>query len=896
MNRSSKKSLLTVRERVLLHLLAYQRYLQDSDAPASSTQEGIADAVEVGRNNVSKVVNALASEDVIEVHTKHVKGFASVKKVYFLTQKGYQAALELKADLERTKISIIDFDGKTHEEEMSKLSLFLPKRYAFLDLALGVSRGQFDCASFHEGKSKEERRFVDYTDRKPTVRTFYGRQQELQKLASFLDSDTARMLVVCGIPGIGKTTLLAKFVQDVREQRNVYWYRVHEWVNLKILLTPIAEFLSQLGRKGLERYISRTDTPSVGEVSSILETELKDLPTVFIIDDVQKADRSVQDFLTAMVGVFESLEHVSIICTSREIPSFYSRSAVFEGRVSEMMLDGLDLDSSLKLMRGRELPEVDLLDIYKATRGHPLFLELVDSPRSALGKNVRMFIEQEVYSKLDVTERRILEIASIFRYPVMVDAFYTMEEEIAKDYGTVHKEMDYKDYLVDYDTLDSLLTKSLMVESVGRMVGMHDLLRDFFYSRLSPRQRITYHKAASRYYLTDTSAPANVEAMYHCLMAKEFSMAVRIAASKGREVISKGYGLPFAPLLASLRAQCDNIDRSERIELLLLEGYILEVRGEWQAAIGRFEEVASLADPEKDRRVLAEVNRRIGVVHIRWSNYEKAEDYLARSLRLAEGITDPHAFVETYYDMGGVLRSRGRYQEALEFFRRSKELAQTNLDDNGLGKALYGMGMVYSALLDHNQAIQYKKEALGIIERTGDVDDIARALIGVGGSLADVSNFSEAVRYQERAIELGRTSGNLELQGYAYRNASNAMMELDELGQAEEYLNSALKIFEKLNNQFNIADLHLIRGGIYNRKMEWEWAKEEFRTAIEGFRKINAPLILGRMLYEVAQEYLKSGDYEGATNLLNEALTISTEGDALMLREMVEETKAKIGI
>ncbi len=373
-------------------------------------------------------------------------------------------------------------------------------------------------------------------------------------------------------------------------------------------------------------------------------------------------------------------------------------------------------------------------------------------------------------------------------------------------------------------------------------------------------------------------------------------MAVRIAASKGREIISKGYGLPFAPLLASLRGQCDNIDRSEKIELLLLEGYILEVRGEWRSAIARFEEVSALAHPEKDRRVLAEVNRRIGVVHIRWSNYEKAEEYLARSLRLAEGITDPHALVETYYDMGGVLRSRGRYLEAIDFFQKSKGLAQANLDDNGLGKALYGIGLVHSAQMDHAQAILYKKEALSIIERTGDVDDIARVLIGLGGSFADINKFSEAVRYQERAIEMGRTSGNLELQAYAFRNASNAMLELDELNQAEEYLNSAFKIFEKLNNQFNLADLHMIKGGIYNRKMEWEWAKEEFRTAIEGIRKINVPLALGMMLYEVAQEYLKSGDFEGASNLLNEALQISTDGSATMLKAKVEETIAKIGI
>jgi hypothetical protein len=332
-----------MRERVILHLLGYHKYLQDSDAPAALTQEGIADAVDVGRNNVSKVANSLVEEGVAEVYTKHVKGFPSVKKVYFLTQKGYLGALELKADLERTKIIIIDFDGKAHEEEIGKLSLFLPKRYGFLELASGVSRGRFDCASFHEGKVKEERRFVDYTNRKPTIRNFYGRQKELDKLASFLDTDYAKVMVVHGIPGIGKTTLIAKFVQDIREHRNVYWYRVHEWVTLKILLTPIAEFLSQLGRKGLERYVSRTESPSVGEVCSLLEIDLKDLPTVFIIDDVQKADPSIQEFLTALMGVLETLNLVSIICTSREIPSFYTRSAVFKGQVWELTLEGLDM-------------------------------------------------------------------------------------------------------------------------------------------------------------------------------------------------------------------------------------------------------------------------------------------------------------------------------------------------------------------------------------------------------------------------------------------------------------------------------------------------------------------------------------------------------------------------
>ena len=188
----------------------------------------------------------------------------------------------------------------------------------------------------------------------------------------------------------------------------------------------------------------------------------------------------------------------------------------------------------------------------------------------------------------------------------------------------------------------------------------------------------------------------------------------------------------------------------------------------------------------------------MGAIYLRRSAFDKAEEYLVRSLGIAEDIKDPHALVETYYDLGGVLQNRGRPKDAMAAFRRSMELAQSTLDDIGLGMALYGMGRVYSSLIDHTQAIKYKKEALEVIERTGDVDNIARICIGLGSSLAEMHNYAEAVKYHEKAVEMGRTSGNLELQGYALRNAVVVYVEMDDLEQAQEYINQASKIFEKL--------------------------------------------------------------------------------------------------
>lgn len=886
--RAGKKTLLTVREKVILHILSYHRFIYDADAPAAATQEGIAEAVDVGRNNISKTVNALAKDGLVEIHTKHVKGFPTVKKVYFLTPVGFQAALDLKAEIESIPIKVTDFDGKVHKDIVGKLGVYLPGRYTFLEMVMGVEHGKFDCASFHESRIKAERRYVDYTDRKPAVRNFYGRSEEMKLLSQFINSKTAKVMVVVGIPGMGKTTLIAKFVQDIRDERNLFWYRVHEWVTLKLLLAPLAEFLSQLGRKGLESYLSRNDVPQVGEVTVLLETELKDLSAVIVLDDVQKADPSVDAFLSAIVAVLENLPQVYVICTSREIPSFYSRTAVFKGSVVELMLDGLDKESSFRLLRSRDISEKGLMDIYLATKGHPLFLELVDNPRSALGKNVRMFIEQEVLSKLDFTERRILEVASIFRYPVLIEAFFTMEEEISKQLDGTSKELSYNDYLVDYDTMDSLLSKSLMHESVGRMVGMHDLLRDFFYSRLTPRQRVSYHSAACRYYLQNSSAPSHVEALYHALKAQEHDMAIRIAASHGRDIIAKGYGLPFAPLLSELQAAAPGMGKGERLELLMLEGEVLDVQGEWDRAIGRYEEADRLADPAADQRVLAEIGWRVGLIHLRRSNLERAEDCFNRSLEQATAIDDKHTLVNVHYGLGGIMQDRGRMHEALAEYQRSHDLARSIGDHASIGRALYGIGRIYTGMMEHPQALKAKKEALEEVERTGDVDEIARVCIGIGVTLGDMGDHAEAAKYHERAVEMGRKSGNMFLKGYATRNLASTLIEMGDLSQAEGMLEPVAEVFRKLNNPHLAADVHLMRGYIHSRKRNWEWAKGEFNAALDIVRPMSMPLVLGRWLFEISKEYISNGDREGAGELLAEALRLSSGGEAENLRKEVQ--------
>jgi len=155
----------------------------------------------------------------------------------------------------------------------------------------------------------------------------------MKVLYELMTPDGPHAVVVFGIPGIGKTTLLAKFAQDVRDRNNVFWLKIHEWLDVRGLLRPLAEFLSQEGRKGLEWLFSQSEQPRIGEILQILVNDLQGMPVLIIFDDVQKSEPGVREIISALINVLDELPQARLICATRDMPSFYSRGLVVKNIV-----------------------------------------------------------------------------------------------------------------------------------------------------------------------------------------------------------------------------------------------------------------------------------------------------------------------------------------------------------------------------------------------------------------------------------------------------------------------------------------------------------------------------------------------------------------------------------
>ncbi|NJL55752.1 ATP-binding protein [bacterium] len=75
--------------------------------------------------------------------------------------------------------------------------------------------------------------------------TFYGRNQEVDQLCSWIRDDYCRLVVILGIGGVGKTTLSIKLGQQIQDQFEiVIWRSLREAPPLGVLLSDVLKAIA----------------------------------------------------------------------------------------------------------------------------------------------------------------------------------------------------------------------------------------------------------------------------------------------------------------------------------------------------------------------------------------------------------------------------------------------------------------------------------------------------------------------------------------------------------------------------------------------------------------------------------------------------------------------------
>ncbi|MGA1873442.1 MAG: hypothetical protein ACMUHY_07190, partial [Thermoplasmatota archaeon] len=414
---------------------------------------------------VSRSLKRLAGDDLVESELKHVKGEKRRQKAYFITTKGEQVVEALKGRLEHQSILVIT-DG-----EISKVPILRAYKKA-RESGSGITLAELyihrtkkysaplDLTPGWEPSGEGPSLFGNY--QMPIH--FFGREEELTFIDDYLRS-RAGVLVIWGLAGMGKTSLILRGISDSMTKAG--YIRCEPWTDRVELVNEISWVLSQMGFEEDAMELLK-DEVSPGLLSRRIRSVSSSAKGfTLIIDDLQKTGGGLDVYMEGLCKASIETPGLKVIILTRERPSFLDPRFEVQGNVKVMELKGLDL-RSVALMIKESGKGGDIGAVWDMTKGHPLHIELM---LSSMGLSARSrfgeFLDQEVLASLPPQQMSALKLTALSGVPV-------------------HRSLVRR---TSPEDVDILLRKGLLREVMGGLFYVHDIISDHLKATIPTEER-----------------------------------------------------------------------------------------------------------------------------------------------------------------------------------------------------------------------------------------------------------------------------------------------------------------------------------------------------------------------------------------------------------------------
>lgn len=769
---------LTLGMRILLHLTAYDPGRDGLDLSPDVTQQGIAAALSVRQSDVSRALARLRMDGHIEERSSTIgpgrPGRKQRLKVYALSGKGREMAVRLSTSLLETEVVIPpSAEGEPARRlPLKEVNSHFGTSFPLLRLADMVAPDGTVVIAPAPPPAAPAPRPAQSPGPEPF---FVGRSAELRHVLEKVRQGPEVLLSVVGIPGAGKTALAQKLVSEMKDRRPFY-FLVREWPSYGRLLQSLRDFFTRYGRKRLAGLLGRQGSPSLEETVESVLHDLEGLAAVLVLDDFHNsaAQPELRYFVRQLLEMLPPPRPPArILLFSCSSPRLYDRREVeLDKKVWELQLGGLDEESSRELASRFGIPRSALDGAYRATRGHPLSIQLLGGLPGAPYEDAQRFVQEEVIGSIPANERSLLQLFSVLRRP--------------EDRQTV---LAMSDDPLAFDALSSLVSRSLVSFSDGRY-EVHEMVREGARGRLPPEARKAEHLRAAARYLAGPGMEGGVEAVYHLCRGGQGERAAQLLLSLGGELIAEG-------ALEDCRALLDMVDPgapSEAEGLRRLRQDLLAEYGEWDLGFEYLLQCAVLAPASgmkfdlPGRRIRSE------------KEWQAALEDHRRGLEVLDRVGDTPGRCELLTSLGWVRLMRGEYAEAataygeIGHYRGKRGCRQASL------KAELGAGHLAWLQGDRFGAARTFRRTLGRLKRSEP--DMAIGCLNYLALMATKGRELKAAQGRlEAAFALCGTGRRRRQRAYTMLHLGQVRSSLGDRQGAMTGLSSALSEFRGIGDQ-----------------------------------------------------------------------------------------------
>ena len=460
------------------------------------------------------------------------------------------------------------------------------------------------------------------------------------------------------------------------------------------------------------------------------------------MDDFHNASSQLVEMMSMLLEILSDHPHPTVLLVSRYLPSFYDRRyVVIKKVVGELQLAGLDRASARTMLAGRGLADDEFERIYSTTKGHPLALELVmqrEDLTTAPFKDVMTFIREEVFEGLSEGERRTLAAISIHRANV------PREAALVAATGSGHGP----------EVLDSLVERGLVADVGDEEVRLHDLVREFFSSRLTPAERVACHREAAEAWGRIGTLEAIVERAHHQEQAGEAEAAVTTLAEGSGRVLGEPRLLKDVMAILDAATGDGALSTTVKDEADILRADALAQLDQTDAAHALYTSILDRAVAETDREQEARLLHRIGNLHARRGQVEMTIELQRRAITAYEAVNDEVGAANCHLAIAAVLADQEDHEGAVEELARAHESFTMMKDGGGIAAACTRLASIMLDREDTEVARSYLEEAVENLDPKEDLVALSNAYYLMGEVDRLEEDWDQVVKHLERAMEL----------------------------------------------------------------------------------------------------------------------------------------------
>ena len=339
--------------------------------------------------------------------------------------------------------------------------------------------------------------------------------------------------------------------------------------------------------------------------------------------------------------------------------------------------------------------------------------------------------------------------------------------------------------------LEELVACGLLVEGAdGALDFRHDQARDLVGARMSlARRRLLHRRAAAELDGRGNREAQAAMAAIHLAAAGDDAAAAeryRVAGDHARRLFAN------AEALGHYRASLA-LGLTDATALHEAIGDLETLAGNYGAAFASYETAAALAATD----ALPEIERRIGLLHLRRGEWELAE----ASLRAASEGLDPARRSLATADRALAAHRMGDEGAAMALAAAALELAEGTGDHGALAQAHNVAGMLAGSRGDDDEAVTQLELSVSIAHAAGDTGAEAAALNNLALAVRSSGDPDRAIELTTAALDLCVRQGDRHREAALRNNRADLLRATGRRDEAMTELKLAVALFAEIGEE-----------------------------------------------------------------------------------------------